>query len=148
MNNIEKNIIEYIQNEFPLSSRPYKALGLKFGISEKNVFEIVSKLIKKNYIRRIGASVDSRKLGLSSTLAAMKVPDAKLGRVTKIVNALKGVTHNYLRKGEYNLWFTLTAGSDKEITEILRNVSIKSGIKDILNLPAEEIFKIKTYFKP
>ncbi|MDW7674182.1 MAG: Lrp/AsnC family transcriptional regulator, partial [Bacillota bacterium] len=89
---------------------------------------------------------DSKKLGYKSTLCAIKVPEDRIEEVTEIVNSYNGVTHNYLREHQYNMWFTLIAPSDDSIQEILREMKVMTGIDDIINLPAINFFKINVNF--
>lgn len=146
MDEIDRKILNNLQKDFPVSTRPYQVLGRKLGFSEKDVFSRVKKMKRAGLIRRLGASFDSRKLGFKSTLVGMKVPAKRLKKVISIVNRYDGVTHNYLREDEFNLWFTLIAPSQGTIKSILRQIREKSGIEDILNLPAKRLFKISVNF--
>ena len=111
LNDADKKILDIIQSNFPLSSRPYKVIGDEIGMEEEEVLANVLNLKKQGIIRRLGANFQSKKLGFRSTLCAAKVPDDKLDLFIQEVNAKKGVTHNYLRKHEYNVWFTLIGPS-------------------------------------
>lgn len=142
---INKKILNIIQTNFPLQSRPYAAIGTEVGISETEAFDRVRSLKENNIIRRLGANFQSKKLGFRSTLCAAKVPDAKLEEFIANVNAQKGVTHNYLRKHEYNVWFTLIASSWNSVCETLDGITERTGI-EILNLPATRLYKIRVDF--
>ena len=109
--------MDIIQSNFPLSSRPYKVIGDEIGMEEEEVLANVLNLKKQGIIRRLGANFQSKKLGFRSTLCAAKVPDDKLDLFIQEVNAKKGVTHNYLRKHEYNVWFTLIGPSWENVCE-------------------------------
>ena len=146
MDEIDRKILNNLQKDFPVSTRPYHVLGRKLGCSEEEVFSRVKKMKRAGLIRRLGASFDSRKLGFKSTLVGMKVPAKRLKRVISIVNKYEGVTHNYLREDKFNLWFTLIAPSQEAIESILHQIREKSGIEDILNLPAKRLFKINVNF--
>ena len=146
MDKIDKEIMNRLQKDFPVCERPYRVLGEEFGWTEEEVFSRVKKMKKSGLIRRLGASFDSRRLGFKSTLVGMKVPAKKLKKVISIVNRYDGVTHNYLREGEYSLWFTLIAPSQGSIESILHQIKKKSGIDDILNLPARKLFKVNVNF--
>ncbi len=137
--------MDIIQSNFPLSSRPYKVIGDEIGMEEEEVLANVLNLKKQGIIRRLGANFQSKKLGFRSTLCAAKVPDDKLDLFIQEVNAKKGVTHNYLRKHEYNVWFTLIGLSWENVCETLADITAKTGI-EILNLPATKLFKIRVDF--
>lgn len=145
LNDADKKILDIIQSNFPLSSRPYKVIGDEIGMEEEEVLANVLNLKKQGIIRRLGANFQSKKLGFRSTLCAAKVPDDKLDLFIREVNAKKGVTHNYLRKHEYNVWFTLIGPSWENVCETLADITAKTGI-EILNLPATKLFKIRVDF--
>jgi DNA-binding Lrp family transcriptional regulator len=147
MDTINKQLLNLIQSDFPITSEPYKEIGLKLGVSEDEVIQRLTNLKTNRIVRRIGATFDSKKLGYQSTLCAMKVPKERLDEVVKLVNSYPGVTHNYLRNHDYNMWFTLITESEKEQNDILREIQEKSGITNLLNLPAVRFFKVRVDFK-
>ncbi len=132
LNDADKKILDIIQSNFPLSSRPYKVIGDEIGMEEEEVLANVLNLKKQGIIRRLGANFQSKKLGFRSTLCAAKVPDDKLDLFIREVNAKKGVTHNYLRKHEYNVWFTLIGPSWENVCETLAGITEKSCLKSVL----------------
>ncbi|GFP25163.1 hypothetical protein HKBW3S43_00551 [Candidatus Hakubella thermalkaliphila] len=139
-------ILNLIQNSFPIQERPFAVLADKTGLSEGEAIHRIKELKKRGIIRRIGAIFDSRSLGYSSTLVAMRVPSPRVEEVARLVSRYPNVTHNYERDGEYNLWFTLIAESEERIRQIRGEILGASGIQDILNLPAKNIFKIQVNF--
>jgi len=139
-------ILNQIQRNFPVTHRPFLALARRTGMKEKEVLERVQRLKDLGIIRRIGASFSAGAVGFSSTLCAARVPADKIKEFVSVVNSYPGVTHNYEREGEYNLWFTLIAPSRKKIGEILEEISRKTGVLGILNLPATKTFKIAVDF--
>lgn len=147
MDRLDRDILNRIQSKFPISSRPFKVLGEELNISEDNMIERVKQLIHKGYIRRLGASFDSKKLGFTSTLCAARVPPEKIQDFVKVLHSYQGITHNYKREHEYNVWFTFIGESKEEIIDSLADISKKTAIKDILNLPAKKIFKVNVEFE-
>jgi len=147
MDKLDRQIINRIQRDFPLTSRPYQQLSQELGLSEEELLQRLKVLKNEGLIRHLGAVFDSQKLGFSSTLVAMQVPEDRLEQTARAVNAYPGVTHNYQRNMDYNMWFTLTAKSKQRIEEILKEISEKTSIKKILNLPATSLFKIKVNFQ-
>ena len=147
MNHTDRKILNEIQSSFPISSRPFHDLGERLGLTEEEDLDAVSRMKEEGIIRRIGGNFHSSRLNFTSTLCAAKVPEEKIERFVEVVNAYSGVTHNYLRKNPYNVWFTFIAEEMKHIDEALRAISEKTGVKDILNLPAERMFKIKVDFE-
>ncbi len=145
LNLVDKKILDIIQTKFPLAPRPYAVIGDMVGVSEVEAFEHVRNLKKVGIIRRLGANFQSQKLGFRSTLCAAKVSEENLQTFIADVNSQKGVTHNYLRKHEYNVWFTLIASSWDTVCETLAGISERTGV-EILNLPAKKLYKIRVDF--
>ena len=146
MDDLDRAILNEIQSHFPLMPRPYAEIGRRVGASETEVLWRVQALHNTGVIRRIGANFTSRRLGYTSTLVAARVPPEDLEGFVGLVNRYPGVTHNYLRKHRYNVWFTLIAESEARLAEILEEIRESSGITELLSLPAKEIFKIKVDF--
>jgi DNA-binding Lrp family transcriptional regulator len=146
LEDLDRAILNEIQSHFPLVARPYAEMGRRLGASEEEVLARVQAMHDAGIIRRIGANFTSRKLGYTSTLCAARVPPEKLEHFAAVVNRYPGVTHNYLRKHRFNVWFTLIAESTDRLAEILEEIRMASGVEEILSLPAQEVFKIKVDF--
>ena len=147
MDDIDRKLLNILQKSFPICKRPFLKIGEILSLSEDEVIERIKKLKEKGIIRKIGANFDSKALGFKSTLVGMKVPENKIEEVVKIINTYKGVTHNYLRNNEYNVWFTLIAESEEAIDKTIEEISKKTKIKDILNLPAIKFYKVRAFFE-
>ena len=143
----DRRILNRIQSKFPITLRPYKTIAEELGLGEDEVIRRISRLKDKDIIRRIGGNFVPEKVGFVSTLCAAKVPPEKIDRFAATVNRFPGVTHNYQRENEFNIWFTFIAPSMEKIEANLRQISRETGIKDIINLPATRVFKIKAKFK-
>jgi DNA-binding Lrp family transcriptional regulator len=146
LDDTDRRILNRIQSDFPISPRPFLAIARDLALDEKDVIHRVERLREKGIIRRIGGNFVPDKLGYVSTLCAAKVPEEKVDRFTEIVNRYPGVTHNYLRNNEFNVWFTFIAPSMAEIEDNLSRISSESGIGKIMNLPATRVFKIRAHF--
>jgi DNA-binding Lrp family transcriptional regulator len=147
IDDIDKAILNQIQSDFPITSRPYQTIAEDLGLSESEVLKRVSRLKASGIIRRIGGNFRPEKLGFVSTLCAAKVPEDKISQFAEVVNRYPGVTHNYRRENTYNIWFTFIAPSMDEISANLEQIAAETGVSDILNLPATRVFKIKAEFK-
>jgi DNA-binding Lrp family transcriptional regulator len=145
LDDLDRAILNEIQSQFPIVARPYAEVGGRVGAPEDEVIRRVEKMYETGVIRRIGANFTSRKLGYTSTLCAVTVPEEKLEQFVEVVNRYPGVTHNYLRRHRFNVWFTLIAESEGRLEEILQEISRATGV-EVLSLPAQEIFKIKVDF--
>jgi len=147
MDSIDRDLINEIQSDFPITSRPYRELGERLDLSEREVIDRVESLKSGGVIRRIGGNFVSKKLDFTSTLCTARVPGEKLDRFVQVVNRYPGVTHNYLRDHDYNVWFTFIAPNMSYIDDALKEISKTTGVSDLLNLQAVKMFKIKVDFE-
>ncbi|MCM8800866.1 MAG: Lrp/AsnC family transcriptional regulator [Candidatus Omnitrophica bacterium] len=147
LNKKEKILLEELQNNFPLRSRPFLDLAKRLNLKEKDLIKKIRVLKNRGIIRYIGAVFDLKKIGLKSSLIALSVKKKGLNRVVKIINSYPEITHNYLRSDKFNLWATISANSNQKILEIIRDIKKKTKIKNILNLKTIKVFKIDARFK-
>jgi DNA-binding Lrp family transcriptional regulator len=147
LDEMDRMILNEIQSHFPIEARPYQVLAETLGCSEEEVLQRVQDLKNREVIRRIGANCNSRKLGYTSTLCAAKVPSLLMERFVEVVNSYMGVTHNYRRDHDYNIWFTLIAPSKEKIERILGEIVELTEVAEIISLPAERLFKIQVDFE-
>ncbi len=136
-----------IQLDFPIDPRPFKVLAEKLNLSEDELISRIQAMKDLQVIRRIGGNFSPDRLGYFSTLCTAKVPEEKIDLFTRTVNTHAGVTHNYMRDHEFNIWFTFIAPSRNQIAESLEEISRQTGVSPILNLPATRVFKISANFK-
>jgi len=146
LDSIDSAILNRIQSDFPITSRPFLTVADELELTEKDVLERVARLKADGIIRRIGGNFVPGKLGFVSTLCAARVPADRIDYFAETVNRYPGVTHNYQRDNDYNVWFTFIAPSMEEIEDNLRKIAEDTGVEDILNLPATKVFKIKAQF--
>ena len=146
LDSIDKAILNRIQSDFPIEARPYQSIARELNLTEQQVLEHVQALKDKGIIRRIGGNFVPRKVGFVSTLCAAKVPEDQIEAFAAVVNKYTGVTHNYQRENDLNMWFTFIAPSRETIEQNLAKISRQTGVETILNLPATKVFKIKAQF--
>lgn len=147
IDDIDRAILNRIQSDFPVASRPYRVIAEKLGLAEGEVIRRVLRLKEQGIIRRIGGNFTPDKLGFVSTLCAASVPEDKISRFAEVVNRYPGVTHNYRRDNTFNIWFTFIAPTMDEINANLKQIAEETGVTEILNLPATKVFKIRAEFK-
>ena len=145
MDAFDRKILDIIQSGFPIAKRPYAQVGQALGLTEAETLARVRALRQKGVIRRIGANFQSMKLGWQSTLCAARVPQDRVESFVAEVNRHPGVTHNYLRRHPYNVWFTYIGPGMDQVRACLAEITTATGIP-ILNLPAVKLFKIKVDF--
>jgi len=147
LDEIDRAILNLAQTDFPIEPRPYQALAERLGLSEDEVLSRVKRMRASGVIRRIGGNFSAKRVGYTSTLCAARVPEDKLAAFIDAVNQYDGVTHNYRRNHDLNVWFTFIASSREEIEQCLADISAATGVSEIFNLPADKIFKIRVDFK-
>lgn len=147
LDEIDKSILNRIQSDFPIASRPFDILAGELGLSESHVLERINEMKKAGIIRRIGANFVPARVGFVSTLCAARVPEDKIEHFSCIVNRYPGVTHNYQRDNRFNIWFTFIARSMAEIERNLDRIREQTGVETIMNLPATRVFKIRAQFE-
>ncbi|MFQ6083498.1 MAG: AsnC family transcriptional regulator [Candidatus Aminicenantia bacterium] len=142
LDRINQGLLNIIQRDFPLKERPFKKVGEKLGISEREVIERLEELKNKKYIRFIGAILNTVSLGFNNLLVAFKVDSKGIDKAAEVVNSHPGVSHNYQRNDKYNLWFTIAVPIDIDIKKTVEILSNLSKVKRYLLLPALKIYKI------
>ena len=149
MNDFDRRVIEQLQDHFPLEVRPYETMAARLGISADRLWQRVRSWVESGMIRRIGFSLDSRKIGCCSTLAAVKVPPQRIEEASSLMMDIPQITHNYLREDVFNLWFTIIAESREQIAAILERIrtTLELPPEDVLDLPVEKLFKLDARFK-
>ncbi|MDO9515427.1 MAG: AsnC family transcriptional regulator [Syntrophales bacterium] len=146
MDAVDRKILNILQGDFPLDAEPFKVVGERVGVGEDDLLERVGRLKEAGVIRRIGAVFDTAGLGFESTLCAAKVPACRLEKFVEVANSYRGITHNYLRDHEYNVWFTFIGATGEEIEESLSDISEETGIADIISMPVKRRFKVDARF--
>ena len=140
----DKRLMNLLQSSFPLTVEPYAALAPEAGLDVDELMERTARLLDERIIREITPIFDTRALGYSSMLVAAKVDAEHPHRAAKIINSHPGVSHNYLRTHEFNLWFTIATPPDSELglegtLEVLQRLT---GAESIRQLPTLRLFKI------
>lgn len=139
----QKQVINRLQLDVPLVPRPFQAMAEELGISEEELLHEVECLKREHLIiRQISAIFDTRNLGYQSTLVAVKVDPAKTTEAARVINRHPGVSHNYLRDHEFNIWFTLAIPGDVNLEESVELLRVRSGAEKALILPTLKMYKI------
>jgi DNA-binding Lrp family transcriptional regulator len=148
MDDTDIKILHELQDNFPLKERPYDIIAEMLQIPAGELWDRIQRLLDDGVIRRLGASFDSNKLGFSSTLAAVRIEPGRIEQAAEIIGHFPEVTHSYLRKDVFNIWFTIIAVDGKKIDEILEQIRISLNLdkSDVLNLPVKRLFKLDARF--
>ena len=141
----DKQLLNLMQGSFPLDPRPFAAVAGLAGLAEEQVLARVSYLLDKRIIREITPIFDTRAFGYASMLVAAKVDAANPHRAAQFINTHPGVTHNYLRDHDFNLWFTIAVERDSTLglQGTLDVIAERTGAESIRQLPTLKLFKIR-----
>jgi DNA-binding Lrp family transcriptional regulator len=145
LEDLERKLLNLMQGKFPLVPRPYAAVAEEAGIPEEQVLTMVQQLLDDRIIRQVTPIYDTRALGYGSMLVAAKVDAENPWRAAKAVNAHPGVSHNYLRNHDFNMWFTIAVEEDSQLglDGTLEVLAREAGAESIRQLPTLTLFKIR-----
>jgi DNA-binding Lrp family transcriptional regulator len=143
---LERRIINLIQGDLPVASKPFAVLADQLGIPESTLLEEIRKLKEQGIIRRFGATLRHQEAGFSSNaMVVWRVPEERLEEVGKLIAGFKEVTHCYQRKPQndwpYNLYSMVHGNNRKDCHEIARRLSREVGISEYTLLFSQKEFK-------
>jgi siroheme decarboxylase len=145
LDDLDKRLLNLMQGKFPIAQRPYQAVAKEAGIEEQDVIERVQHLLDERIIRQVTPIFDTRALGYSSMLVAAKVDPDNPWRAANVINEHPGVSHNYLRNHEFNIWFTIATEPDSKLglDGTLEVLAKEAGAESVRQLPTLKLFKIR-----
>jgi DNA-binding Lrp family transcriptional regulator len=145
LDDLDRQLLNLMQGRFPLAPRPYAEVAREAGLPEAQVLARVQELLDERIIRQVTPIYDTRALGYGSMLVAARVDPEHPWRAAKIVNSHPGVSHNYLRNHDFNMWFTIAVERDSRLglegtLDVLKQAT---GADSIRQLPTLQLFKIR-----
>ncbi len=145
LDDTDKRLLNLMQGAFPIAPRPYEHVAAEAGLTELELMARVQRLLDERIIRQVTPIFDTRALGYSSMLVAAKVDPDNPWRAAKIINEHPGVSHNYLRNHEFNIWFTIATEPDSPlgVEGTLEVLARLAGAESVRQLPTLKLFKIR-----
>lgn len=145
LDDTDRTLLNLMQGKFPIVPRPYAEVARAAELPEEEVLRRVQRLVDERIIRQVTPIYDTRALGYGSMLVAAKVDAEHPWGPAKIINAHPGVSHNYLRNHEFNMWFTIAVEPESKLglqgtLDILQR---ETGAESIRQLPTLKLFKIR-----
>ncbi len=140
MDNIDKAIINHLQNGFPVCESPYQQVADQLGLTEAMLIERLAKLLDDGVLSRFGPMYHAEAMGGALTLAAVKVPESQFDGIADTINAFPEVAHNYARNHVFNMWFVIATETPERIAEVIQAIEEKTGLS-VYNMP-----KLNEYF--
>jgi DNA-binding Lrp family transcriptional regulator len=145
LDDTDRRLLNLMQGRFPLEPRPYARVAAEAGIAEDEALARVRRLLDERIIRQVTPIYDTRALGYRSMLVAARVDPENPWRAAKVINAHPGVSHNYLRNHEFNIWFTIAVERDSRLglDGTLEVLAREAGAGSMRQLPTLRLFKIR-----
>ena len=145
LDDLDRRLLNLMQGSFPIAPRPYRHVAQLGDVGEAEVMSRVRHLLAKRIIRQVTPIFDTRALGYSSMLVAAKVDPEHPHRAAEVINAHPGVSHNYLRNHDFNLWFTIATEPDSRLglDGTLQVLAREAGAEAVRQLPTLKLFKIR-----
>ena len=145
LDDLDRRLLNLMQGSFPIAPRPYLHVAEQAGVREQEAMQRVQRLLEKRIIRQVTPIFDTRALGYSSMLVAAKVDPERPHRAAQVINAHPGVSHNYLRNHDFNLWFTIATEPDSPLglEGTLQVLAREARAESVRQLPTLKLFKIR-----
>lgn len=137
---VDRRLVNRLQEDLPLQSRPFAGIAEELGLSESEVLERLQRLLDEGILTRFGPFFDAAAMGGAFCLCAMAVPEERFDAVAEQVNAWPEVAHNYERDHSLNMWFVLAAESLDEIEAVATAIEQQSA------LPVWRFPKLQEFF--
>ncbi len=140
MDELDKSIINTLQNGFPICDSPYQRVATQLGLSEQELLSRLKTLLDSGILTRFGPLYNAEQMGGALTLAAIKAPEQSYDDLAAVINSFPEVAHNYARNHQLNMWFVLATETPEQIRQTISAIEQKTGLT-VYNMP-----KIKEYF--
>ena len=142
MDELDQRLLNEMQDKFPLVREPFAALAERVGTDEARVIERLSAMRESGVLRQVSPIFDTKALGYATSLVAMRIPEEQLAAAAVIVNAHPGVSHNYRRTHEFNMWFTIAVPAGADLQAHVDALHRDAGAVSTRMLPTLRLFKI------
>jgi DNA-binding Lrp family transcriptional regulator len=142
LEDLDRELLNAVQWDFPLEPRPYGSLGERLGVDEDVVRERVARVKELGVLRQLSAIFDTRALGYGSALVAAKIDPARVDEAAEVISAHPGVSHNYKRNHAYNLWYTIAVPPGDALEDHVDVLHAESGALVTRRLPTLKLYKI------
>jgi siroheme decarboxylase len=145
LDDVDRRLLNLMQGSFPIARRPYAQVAELAGMEGAEAMERVTRLLEQRIVRQVTPIFDTRALGYSSMLVAAKVDPEHPHRAAQVINGHPGVSHNYLRNHDFNLWFTIATEPDSPLglDGTLEVLAREAGAESVRQLPTLKLFKIR-----
>ena len=137
MDKIDKNIINALQDGFPICDAPYQHVATYLGLTEQVLISRLKTLLDNGTLTRFGPLYNAELMGGALTLAAVKAPTERFDDIAEIINAFPEIAHNYARNHELNMWFVIATETPGQIQQTIRAIEQLTGLT-VYNMPKNQ----------
>ena len=142
LDDLDRELLNAVQWDFPLEPRPYAVLGDRLGLSEVDTRARVARVKELGVLRQLSAIFDTRALGYGSSLVAAQIDPDRVDEAAAVISEHPGVSHNYKRNHRYNLWYTVAVPPGDSLEEHVQVLHERSGAIVTRPLPTLKLYKI------
>ncbi len=142
MDDLDRRIVNTLQDDFPVCERPFRAAAAALGTTEDELIARVDRLLAEGTLTRFGPLFQIERMGGAFVLAAMQVPEGRFDEVAITVNALPEVAHNYAREHALNMWFVLATETPLGVAAAVRKIEDATGLP-VLAFPKEREYFVE-----
>ncbi len=142
LEDLDRELLNAVQWDFPLDPRPFGELGARLGIDEATVRQRLQRVKDAGVLRQLSAIFDTRALGYGSSLVAAQIDPDRIDEAAEPVSSHPGVSHNYKRNHRYNLWYTIAVPPSEDLADHVDALHAESGAIVTRRLPTLKLFKI------
>ena len=146
LSDIDRVLINRLQDGFPICEQPYQAVAEELGLDEQNLIDRIQKLLDDNVLTRFGPMYHAGQMGGAFSLAAMRIPFERFDEMVAIVNQFPEIAHNYEREHELNMWFVIATETPEGVANVIGKIEAATGYR-VYNMPKEEEFYVNLRFK-
>ncbi|PNY81744.1 Lrp/AsnC family transcriptional regulator [Deinococcus koreensis] len=141
-----EQLLNRIQRDIPIVRRPYAVIAQEVGLSEEQALDILREVKAQGVLRQVSAIFDTRTLGYQSSLVAAVHDEDQLDAGAEVVNGHPGVSHNYKRNHDFNLWYTIAVPPESDLEAHVQRLHDLSGARLTRLMPTLHLFKIGVEF--
>lgn len=145
MHQIDKELINRLQDGIDVVDRPFQSLAWDLNVTEDEIISRVERMLEDGRLSRFGPMFHAEHMGGGLTLAAMAIPEAEFNAVTEKVNSFEEVAHNYERNHELNMWFVLATETPEGVADTIKKIELCTGYP-VYNMPKKEEFYVGLRF--
>jgi len=147
LDDLDRELLNRIQEEVPLVKRPFRALADEYGITEGEALSRIRRMWDLGIVRRLGPILNYPAWGMSGVLVAAKLNPDRLEEARAAMQERPEITHAYLRDHDWNLWFTVIAENEAARDAIIERVRERAGLAEVRKLPQLKSFKLGVRFE-